>query len=133
MIYLDTSAAVKLLRAETESHALTDWINSQQFGLVSSTLLEIELTRAVRRIDVALLPLVPGLLARVSRHEMDATVRQAAATYTDPRLRSLDAIHLATAHVALAGRVHWFCCYDIRLTEAAAGVGLATVAPGLTA
>lgn len=64
-------------------------------------LAEIELPRALRRIEPRLVAEVPGLLARLGLHEIDATVRATAAADDDPDLRSLDAIHVATAEVAL--------------------------------
>jgi len=131
MIYLDTSAAVKLIRREPESRILTEWINSSDKRLVSSALLEIELVRAARRLtDAGSVQSAFALLERVARHDIDTGVRRAAAAFTDPLLRSLDAIHLATAHDAFAGIVTDFCCYDRRLADAARAIGLTVVAPG---
>lgn len=131
MLYLDTSALVKLIRHEPESDALADWLDAQAPApWVSSTLIEVELPRALRRADPALLPQVPALVARVARYEVDELVRAAAAAYPDPTLRSLDAIHLATAHAVFGTRVAAFVGYDERLLAAAAAVGLPTVVPG---
>ena len=46
----------------------------------------------------------------------------------DPGLRSLDAIHLATA-LAAADSIDGFVCYDGRLSAAATALGLAVLAP----
>src|ERR1700739_4061092 len=98
MLYLDTSALMKLMRREPESDALADWLDAHtSVPWVSSTLIEVELPRALRRIEPLLLADVPAILARVARYEVDEVVRAAAAAYPDATLRSLDAISLATA------------------------------------
>lgn len=131
MLYLDTSALVKLIRAEPESAALADWLDSQAPAeWVSSTLIEVELPRALRRVDPTLISGVPVTLARVSRYEIDDVVRAAAAAYPDATLRSLDAIHLATAHAVFGSMLTAFVSYDNRLLAAAAELGLPTVVPG---
>ncbi|WP_219415579.1 type II toxin-antitoxin system VapC family toxin [Pseudonocardia nigra] len=85
MIYLDTAALVKLLRPEPESEALADWLDGRMDTLlVTSTLTEVELPRALRRIDAALLPQVPALLERLARHESLGTVHTARGPCTSP-------------------------------------------------
>lgn len=137
MIYLDTSALVKLAHVEAHSNGLVDWLSDREdTPLVSSVLTEIELVRAVRRSAPAALPNVPPILARLYRIEIDATVRAMAAAYAEPGLRSLDAIHLATAQL-IAGESREttaesaFVTYDRRLAEAAATAGLIAVQPGV--
>jgi predicted nucleic acid-binding protein len=125
IIYLDTSALVKLVRREPESDALADWLNARaELVLVSSALVEVELPRALRRTDPELVRDVPALLARVAIYEIDDLVRTAAAGYPDPRLRSLDAIHLATAQAIFGGRLAAFVSYDRRLAASAETLGL---------
>ena len=93
MIYLDTVALVKLVRRETESEALVAWLGQRsETPWASSTLCEVELARALRRSEPALLPRLPGLLARLYRFEIDDAVRASAAAFESPTLRSLDAI-----------------------------------------
>jgi predicted nucleic acid-binding protein len=131
MLYLDTSALMKLMRPEPESEALADWLDAQAPApWVSSTLIEVELPRALRRVEPSLLPSVPPIVARISRYEIDEVVRAAAAAYPDPALRSLDAIHLATGDAVFGTQLTAFVCYDERLLAAAAAVGLPTAAPG---
>jgi predicted nucleic acid-binding protein len=131
MLYLDTSALVKLIRREPESDALADWLDERApIAWVSSSIVEVELPRALRRIDPALLADVPATVARVSRYDLDEVVRAAAAAYPDPNLRSLDAIHLATGRAVFGNQLTGFVCYDDRLLTAAAAVGLPAVAPG---
>ncbi len=130
MIYLDTAALVKLVRREPESDALADWLDQRSPMLwVSSTLVEVELPRALRRTEPDLLSDVPGVLARVARYEIDELVRAAAAAYPDPNLRSLDAIHLATARSIFGDHLTAFVSYDRRLLSAAETSGLPTASP----
>ena len=132
MIYLDTSALVKQIRAEPESEELADWLDARsEVPRISSALTEVELPRAIRTVAPEGLPAVPGILARLNRFEIDALVRTTAASYTDPTLRSLDAIHLATAQIASTHiPLTAFVVYDKRLTAAARAAGLRVVAPG---
>jgi predicted nucleic acid-binding protein len=131
MLYLDTSALMKLIRREPESDTLADWLDAQTPApWVSSTLIEVELPRALRRIEPSLLADVPPIVARVARYEIDEVVRAAAAAYPDAALRSRDAIHLATASAVFGTQLTAFVAYDERLLGAAAAAGLPTAAPG---
>lgn len=133
MIYLDSSAMVKLIVPEPESLALIEWLRGQTGDdVVTSTLSEVEVPRAVRRNAPRALGLVSGMLTRVGRFEIDAPVRATAGAYVDPHLRSLEAVHLATAEnlVASGKRVIAFVTYDKRLAAAAGDAGLNVVAPG---
>jgi len=134
MIYLDTSALVKLVRREPESAALADWLDARApTPWVSSMLIEVELPRALRRTDPRLLADVPATVARVARYEIDDVVRAAAAAYPDPNLRSLDAIHLATARAVFGGQLAAFVSYDERQLDVAATLGLPIDSPGRSA
>jgi predicted nucleic acid-binding protein len=131
MLYLDTSAVVKLIRREPQTDALADWLDDlQPTPWVSSTPVEFELPRAVRRTDSSLLTRVPAVIARIARYNIDDVVRAAAAALPDPELPSLDAIHLATATAIFAHRLIAFVCYDQRLLSAANAAGLPVQSPG---
>ena len=133
MIYLDSAALVKLVRVEAESQALVDWLNGQAGQrLVASALVEVEVPRALRRSQPAVLGAVAATLARIDRIEIDGAVRATAAAYVDPALRSLGAVHLATADqlVASGKTVVAFVTYDTLLAAAAQAAGLDVVAPG---
>ena len=134
MIYLDSAAVVKMVRSETESAELVDWLNRHSnASLVSSALVEVEVPRAIRRSAPQALAGVPSALARLYRVEIDSTIRATAATYEDHALRTLDAVHLATAQVLASGtgaEIEAFVSYDKRLLAAAAAVGLPTSSPG---
>lgn len=132
MIYLDTAAIVKLIRREAETEALHGWLTSQEDkALVASTLVEVEVPRALRRTDPGKLVAVPTLLAKLNRIPMDETVRATAAAYADPLLRTLDAIHLASAQTLVLEGIPLtaLVTYDKRLLAAATEAGLATASP----
>lgn len=133
MIYLDSAAIVKMVRRERGTGELVGWLNDRSDEpLVSSSLVEVEVPRALRRSAPQALAGVPGVITRLYRFEIDATVRATASAYDDPLLRSLDAIHLATAHL-LAGQAGAdplvFVTYDERLLKAAQDIGLTVEAP----
>lgn len=133
MIYLDANALVKLVRKEDETSDLLTWLEGHpDEPLVSSTLVEVEVPRALHRNQPSVLGAVATVLKKVSRFEVDAGVRATAAAYNEPLLRSLDAIHLATAEqLVAAGKIMIaFVTYDKRLAAAAVDVGLPVVAPG---
>ncbi|MDQ4009196.1 MAG: type II toxin-antitoxin system VapC family toxin [Actinomycetota bacterium] len=134
MIYLDTAALVKLIRREPASDALADWLEARaSTTLVTSALAEVELPRALRRTEPALLAAVPAVLERIARYEIDELVRTTAAGYESPDLRSLDTIHLATAQAVFGGQLTAFVSYDKRLLGAAEELGLAIASPGASA
>ncbi|MGQ0482805.1 MAG: type II toxin-antitoxin system VapC family toxin [Pseudonocardia sp.] len=133
MIYLDSAALVKLVREEDETHTLVDWLNERAGQrLVASVLVDVEVPRALHRSQPEILGAVSATLARIDRIELDAAIRATAAAYADPRLRSLAAIHLATADqlVASGKDVSAFVTYDRHLAEAARASSFPVVAPG---
>jgi predicted nucleic acid-binding protein len=133
MIYLDTSAIVKLIRPEAESAELIAWLNDHRSEhAVTSKLTEVELPRALRREEPTRLAAVPAVLARLDRFEIDDAVRATAGAYPHAHLRSLDAIHLATAdHLVASGKtLSAFVTYDLKLITVAQDIGLTTAAPG---
>jgi len=132
VIYLDSSAIVKLIRVERESAALRDWLNTRGEPPITSVLAEVEVPRALRRSAPAALAAMPGVLARISRVEMDTSVRATAGAYVTDALRSLDAIHLATAEILVAGgrSVSAFVTYDERQAAAVTATGLPVEMPG---
>ncbi|MEV0107930.1 type II toxin-antitoxin system VapC family toxin [Nocardia sp. NPDC050799] len=129
MLYLDTSALVKLAHPEAETDALVRWLDQQTDSpWVASALVEVELVRAVRAAAPTDLVHVPGVLARVDMVEIDGIVRANAAAVAPTTIRSLDAIHLATA-LEFAADLTALVTYDKRLGEAAIAAGLTWTAP----
>jgi predicted nucleic acid-binding protein len=125
--YLDSSALVKLAVREPESPALRRYLRRRR-PLVSSALARTEVTRA-------LLPLGPeavrrgqDVLARVDLARVNDRVLSAAGTLLPADLRSLDAIHLATAQ-ALRSDLARIVTYDERMAAAARAVGFTVSAP----
>lgn len=133
MIYMDSCAILKLIVQEQESNALNEWLEQRpKSDLFTSMLAEVEVPRALRRSHPRVLGAVTGALKRLYRIEINDEVRATAAAYLEPTLRSLDAIHLATADsvVATGKSLEAFVTYDKRLAAAAADAGLPVVAPG---
>jgi predicted nucleic acid-binding protein len=125
--YVDSSALVKLAVREPESAALRRYLGRRR-PLVSSALARTEVMRA-------LLPLGPDavrrgreVLARVDLLRLTDRILDAAGLLTPPDLRSLDAIHLASAE-QLGSDLRGFVTYDSRLATAAAGRGLRVIRP----
>ncbi len=136
MIYLDSAAVIKLIREEDETPELVDYLNARgDERLVASALIEVEVPRALRRSEPAVLGSVAATIARIDRVEIDSAVRATAAAYTDPHLGPLDAIHLATAdHLLASGkRLSAFVTYDKRLANHAGELGVVIAAPGQAA
>ncbi len=126
MLYLDTSATAKLLIEEPESKALGDFLRSARTPLVTSRVGVVELRRVGRRIDAGA-DRADALAASLVVVEVDETIERHAIAI-DPGLRSLDAIHLATA-LAAGDSIDGFVCYDGRLSAAATALGLTVLAP----
>jgi uncharacterized protein len=120
--YLDASAFVKLVLPEAESAALDAALEAWP-RKSSSALLEVEGPRAARRTNPLAYDAARALIGGMELVEIDADIRRAAAVLEDPGLRSLDAIHLATA-LSLGDRCGAFFAYDERLIAAARAHGL---------
>jgi predicted nucleic acid-binding protein len=133
VIYLASCAIVKLVAIEPETAELNRWLDEREStDLVTSKLSEVEVPRALRRNHPGLRGAVSGVLRRLYRVEINDVVRATAAAYIDPNLRSLDAIHLATADamVGIGKNLAAFVTYDKRLAGAAEEAGLTVVSPG---
>jgi uncharacterized protein len=129
LYYADTSAVIKLLAEESHSRAFAAFYDTHADAeWVSSALLRIELTRAVTRVMPALLPDARDLLSAFSYIAIDEDIVEGAMNEPDRGLRSLDAIHLATARV-LGTDLTAIVSYDDRLLKAAAEAGLGTESP----
>ena len=132
MIYLDTSALVKLVRVEAESLALSRWLAARSTETpIASSLVDVEIRRALRRSQPEALPAIDDVLAHVARVAISAAVRDRAAVTGPPGLRTLDAIHLATAELLVSAgqRITAFITYDERLGGSARAAGFELAAP----
>jgi predicted nucleic acid-binding protein len=129
MIYLDTSAALKLVLPEAETERLEVWIAERaEVPRVSSRLLRIEMLRTVTRIAPHRIGRANAVLAAVALLSID-DVAPTAEVIGGTSLRSLDAIHLATAH-EVRTELSAFVCYDKRLCDSAQALGLPVESPG---
>jgi hypothetical protein len=129
VIYLDTSATVKLVTAEQESPALINWLNAHpDEDLATSAIGHIELIRAATRAGAAAIAAARNIASTLDTLVLTDTIAAIAATIPPAELRTLDAIHLATAHTHRHSLTA-FCVYDRRLLEAAESQGLPTVSP----
>jgi predicted nucleic acid-binding protein len=129
LIYLDSSALVKLAVTEPETAALTDWLgHSANTVRVSSPIVRVEVPRAVWRSDPGSLPQAYMVVRRVRDIRITASVLTRAAGARPVALRALDAIHLASA-LAVRHDLTAFVCYDKRLLAAAQEAGLPTASP----
>lgn len=129
MIYLDASALVKLVVTEAESAALRRWLaeHSSQ-PRVSTALVMVELPRAVMRAHPTALLQAHQVVSRVQKVVLSPQVLATAASLQPPRLRSLDAVHLASA-LLLRPELEAFVCYDQRLAAAAQDADLPVAQP----
>jgi predicted nucleic acid-binding protein len=134
LFYADASALVKLVRREAETAALGTFLANAD--IVSSELVLTEVPRAVHRAasDDPALPLdvlmakAAEVLQTLALLPIDRALLLAAGALAEPRLRALDAIHIASAGAVLP--IDAFVTYDDRQGAAARLAGLRTVAPG---
>ena len=127
-LYLDTSAFVKLAVEESETAALRQFLADRALRRVSSALLRTEALRAVRHLGPDALASVREALRRVDLVAIDDRILDAAGTLEPRVLRTLDAIHLATA-MAIGDDLDAIVTYDDRMVEAAGLLGLLVSAP----
>ena len=123
--YFDSSAIMKLSHEEAESMALIEYLDNGSVEVSTSVLAEVEVLRNLPKFEVATEDAMSGfyLLA------LDEDVRRTASRIGDGTLRSLDAIHVATA-LAVGDRDLEFVTYDDRQAKAARAAGLTVVQPG---
>jgi predicted nucleic acid-binding protein len=132
MIYIDTSALVKLVVAEEESSELIDWLNNrQEQPLVTSIVGHIELIRAAGRVGAAATAAARRLADRVDTLTLTDEIAHDAEALSPATLRTLEAIHLATAN-EYRRNLSAFCAYDQRLIAAARTHRLPVACPGVT-
>ena len=127
LAYLDTSAFLKLTIVEPESDALTTWLADWP-ERVSSMLLRVEARRAVLRQDASAVRRLREATARLYLAPLTESLLDAAGRLEPAPLRTLDAIHLATA-LSLSTRLGVVVTYDRRMIEAAEHLGLPVASP----
>jgi uncharacterized protein len=126
-IYVDSSAIVKLAAREPESAALRRYLRRKR-PLVTSALARTEVARALLPAGPEAVGRGADVLRRFELIRVNDRILNAAGTMLPADLRSLDAIHLATAHMVGTDLAR-ICTYDDRLAAAAEASGLTVVAP----
>jgi uncharacterized protein len=128
MLYLDSSAIVKLVAPEPQTAGLVETLRSDP-DAISSALAQVEVTRAVMRAGApARMSRAAAVLERIALVPIDAGILARAAELQPADLRTLDAIHLATA-LLLQWDIAGLITYDTRLAAAAAAADIAVLTP----
>jgi predicted nucleic acid-binding protein len=119
---------VKLPLQEAEVGALLGALAAWD-GYVSSALLGVEAIRACARYEERYAAGARSFLEGMALLPLDDAVLDEAVSLDPARLRSLDALHLATA-LSIRDEIGAFFTYDQDLADAAAGQGLSVLSPG---
>jgi predicted nucleic acid-binding protein len=130
VIYLDSSALMKLVRREDETQALREWLDQRsEQPVVTSELGRVEVLRAARRVGGQVLAEARAVVGDLDLVSLDRAVQDVACDIGESTLRTLDALHLASA-LLLGEGVTVFISYDQRLADAAQAAGLVVATPG---
>lgn len=135
-VYFDSSALLKRVLDEPEAEALDDSVDrfvEQGAALLASSLAWVEVSRAIRqRLEAEaprrIIDLIEVALSGVEEFPISEQVIDIAQRMSPASIRSLDAIHLASASLLGADLV---CAYDERMLAAAEELGFRTASPGL--
>jgi len=129
VLYLDSSALVKLAITEAESASLRRWLAERpHLVLVSSSLVRAEVPRTVWRADPSALPEAYQVIRRTTEIQITDGLLTKAASVRPAILRTLGALHLASALI-LRADLTAFVAYDQRLLAAARDAGLPVASP----
>lgn len=131
MIYLDSSALLKLVREEDDTAALAGWLAKRRPDepTVTSELGRVEVLRAARRIGQNELTEAQAIIGDLDLVPLDRAVQDLACDVGGGDLRTLDALHLASA-ILLGDDLDAFVAFDRRLMQAARDAGLPVYLPG---
>jgi predicted nucleic acid-binding protein len=128
MLYLDSSALLKLVISEKESRALLRFLTRDRSERVSCALARTEVLRATRPHGAAALERARGLLQTLQLVQLGDALLDAASMLDPMKMRSLDAIHLAAASL-IAPELTALVTYDTRMAEGAAFLGFPVRSP----
>lgn len=130
LVYADSSALAKLVICEPETDALHAHLAGSRLELATSRIALVEVTRAVAiaapRTNEAAAE-AKTVVEACYLIDVTADVLRTAARMASRALRTLDAIHLASA---LTIGAETMLVYDRRLAEAGTAAGMHVVAPG---
>jgi len=124
--YADSSALIKLVVAERESDALRAYLRGER--PTSSVIAYAEVLRAARRRGAGAEDEARALLRALTLIAIDDAILETAATLEPAAIRTLDAIHLATALV-VGDDLDAIVTYDGRMATAARTASLEVAAP----
>jgi predicted nucleic acid-binding protein len=127
VVYLDSSAIVKLIIRERETESLRSFLQPHR-NVVSSILAEVEVMRVSRFYGPATERRAQLILGSLSTIALSRDVAKVAGRLSPKELRSLDAIHLATA-LKLGDSLFALVTYDRRMASAAELLGIAVASP----
>ena len=127
VVYLDSSALVKLAVAEPQSAALRRSLRRQP-ACVTSALARTEVPRALLQLGLDATTRAEEVLRRVEIVRISDRVLRRAGALEPPEMRSLGAIHLATAQL-IEPQLKYLVTYDERMTNAAAVLRIRVRAP----
>ncbi|HEY5112251.1 MAG TPA: type II toxin-antitoxin system VapC family toxin [Acidimicrobiales bacterium] len=129
-LYFDSSAIVKVIQLETESPSLFEFLElHSEDQVVTSALARVEVARSLYGADQNCFALMKRHFSRMMTIAIDAEIlERAASMLPGARLRSLDAIHLASA-MAVGDGLRSVVTYDARMLDAARVVGLRVSSP----
>jgi predicted nucleic acid-binding protein len=126
LTYVDSSAIVKLAVSEPESRSLRRYLARKP--LVTSALARTEVARALLPLGPEAVARGEEVLRRVQMLRINDRVLAAAGRMMPPELRSLDAVHLASAR-ELGRSLRCIVTYDARLADAASAIGCTVAGP----
>lgn len=125
--YVDSSAIVKLVAIEAETSELSEFL-ARRHPLVSSALATTEVHRAVLPLGERFLRQATDVLSRFELVRVSNEILEDAGRLEPTNLRSLDAIHLATA-LLFGDTLGGVISYDGRMRDAAVSYGWSAHAP----
>ena len=130
LIYLDSSALVKLVINERESADLAAYLAAAPMR-ASCSLARVEVTRTAKLHGEGAVSRASEILLDTHLIGLDDDVLSVAADLASASLRTLDAIHVAAA-VSLRDQVSALVTYDRRMAQAATSLGFVVESPGTT-
>ena len=130
LLYVDASALVKLVISEPESGALRDLLSARD-DLVTSAVAVVEVVRSARRASPSpdVIERARAVVQSVHVLAVDLKVLDRAGDLEPDTLRTLDAIHLASA-LSLGSDLEAMVVYDRHLAAAAGAAGVRVLSPG---
>ncbi|PRY56660.1 PIN domain-containing protein [Knoellia remsis] len=125
IVYLDSSVALRTILDVPQRPRLQAWVDALSGPLVSSRLLRTEMVRVLRR-EGRPLDQADALLTRTGLLDITRETHTVAESI-GPHVRTLDAMHLATA--LLVGEPVTVATHDTSMMSVARDLGLAVTDP----